>query len=218
MPHNPHRAPKVTLPKARKKTKEELNQLQSDRVKGKPVELAYPKSEKQDCSKKNNKWDMSELYSSRSCYTAQQKLQAVTAYVMTGTVRGSARITGLTPQLISEWKNKSSWWPDAYAAVKVQKQEEMDGIMTSIIHFAGEEVVDRLLNGDEVITKDGDLIRKKMSGKDTAWTLAIVSDKRALLRGDPTSRTEKIDQNKLIEALKQSFEDMGKNAKVVSEQ
>jgi hypothetical protein len=178
---------------------------------------AYPEAPKQDCSEPNNEFDLSELYSSRAKYTAQQKLEAVTAYVMTGTISGASRLTGLSTQLMSEWKNRATWWPDAYAAVKVQKQEEMDGVMTSIIHLAAEEVVDRLLNGDEVITKDGDLMRKKMSGKDIGWIMAVTHDKRALLRGDPTSRTEKVDTAKMLDALTKRFEEMGAT-RVVSEQ
>lgn len=212
------RAVRITKPKAKKITVEEHNEIR--RVNGRKNLgiMCYEKAEPQDCTEPNNEFDISELYSSRAQYTAQQKLEAVTAFVMTGTVMGAVRLTGIKHQLIYEWKNKSSWWPDAYRAVKVQKQEEMDGAMTAIIHVASEEVIDRLLHGDEVITKDGDTVRKKMTGKDSAWVLSIIHDKRALLRGDPTSRTEKIDQKQLIEDLAKKFEEMGSNAKVVSEQ
>jgi len=184
------------------------------------IHQAYPKALPQPCKLKNNEFDYADLYEARSNYTAEQKISAVTAYVMTGTTTGASRLTGLKQQLICEWKNKANWWPDAYKAVKIAKQEEMDGAMTALIHVAAEEVMDRLLNGDEVISKDGDPVRKKMSGKDSAWVLAIMSDKRALLRGDPTSRTEKVDTNALLEKLADKFEQMAQkeDPTIVSEQ
>ena len=187
------------------------------RSKGTSVATAYPKADRIDIGRKNNDWDLSDLYSPRANYTVEEKLAATTAYVLTGTALGASRLTGISNKTISDWKLHASWWPDAYRAVKIQKQEEMDGIMTSIIHFAGEELIDRLCNGDEVLTKDGDIRMKKLTGKDVAWILAIIHDKRALLRGDPTSRQEKVDTNKLLDQMAKKFEDMGR-AKVINEE
>ena len=174
-------------------------------------ELVYPVAKKQPVLEQNE-FDLADLYSSKARYTAEQKLQAVTAYVMTGTILGASRLTGLSKQLISEWKNRAMWWDDAYHYCKKQKQEEADGIMTSIIHLAAEETLDRIVNGDEVINKDGDVVRRKMGGKELATTMAITFDKRALLRGEPTSRTERVDTNQVMEELKEQFADMAKNA------
>ena len=60
------------------------------------------------------------------------------------------------------------------------------------------------------IDKNGDVVRRQMSGKDKAWVMGITFDKRALLRGDPTSRTEKVDQKALISELKEDFEAMAR--------
>ena len=172
--------------------------------------MAYPAAKKHRKQVPNNEYDLAALYSSRAKYTAEEKLAAVTAYVMTGSVRGVVRLTGLKQQVISDWKNNSSWWPDAYATVKKEKQEEVDGTLTSIIHAAAGGVMDSILHGDEVIDKNGDLVRRQMSGKDKAWVMGITFDKRALLRGDPTSRTEKVDQKALISELKEDFEAMAR--------
>ena len=172
------------------------------------VEMAYPKADPYKKQVPNNELDLSSLYSSLAKYTADEKLAAVLAYVMTGSVRGVVRITGFKQQVVSDWKNNSSWWPDAYAAVKKDKQEEVDGFLTSIIHASAGGVMDAIMNGDEVIDKNGDLVRRQMSGKDKAWVMGITFDKRALLRGDPTSRTEKVDQTRLIDELKDQFAQM----------
>jgi len=174
------------------------------------VEQSYVKAPPHVKQVNNTEYDLASLYSPLAKYTAEEKLAAVLAYVMTGSVRGVVRLTGFKQQVISDWKNNSSWWPDAYAKVKKQKQEEIDGSLTSIVHPSAGAIMDRILNGDEVIDKNGDLVRRAMSGKDVAWIFGITFDKRQLLRGDPTSRTEKVDQGAMIEELKDSFSKMAR--------
>ena len=174
-------------------------------------ELAYPEAQRhKKYELKPNKYDLAELYSSKARYTVEEKLAAVLAYVMTGSVRGVVRLTGFRQQTISAWKNESSWWTDAYMSIKKEKQDEIDGGLTTIIHAASSEIIDRITNGDEFIDKNGDARRKKMTGKELAWVMGISYDKRALLRGDPTSRTEKVDYNKQLEDLRAEFGAMAK--------
>lgn len=167
-----------------------------------------PKHKKHDL--RPNKYDLADLYSSKARYTADEKLAAVLAYVMTGSVRGVVRLTGFKQQTISDWKNNSSWWPDAYMAVKQQKQEEIDGGLTTIIHAASGEILDRIMNGDEILDKNGDKCRIKIKGKELSWIMGISFDKRALLRGDPTSRTEKVDTKTQMEDLRKEFGNMAR--------
>ena len=168
-------------------------------------ELAYPEAPPHKKQLKSNKYDLAELYSAKARYTAEEKLSAVLAYVMTGSVRGVIRLTGFRQQTISDWKNNSSWWTDAYMTIKKEKQDEIDGGLTPIIHAASGEIIDRIINGDEFIDKNGDPRRKKMSGKELAWVMGISYDKRALLRGDPTSRTEKVDTQQQMADLRKEF-------------
>lgn len=169
------------------------------------TEMAYPKAPTAKKQVPSNKYDLAELYSSRAKYTAEEKLAAVLAYVMTGSIRGVVRLTGLKQQVVSDWKNNSLWWPDCYMTMKRDKQEEVDGSLTTIIHAANGEMLDRIINGDEIIDKNGDAVRRKMSGKELAWVMGISFDKRALLRGDPTSRTEKVDTKQQMADLRKEF-------------
>ena len=174
-----------------------------------PRPYKYPKSV---VDLPSNEYDYSELYSSKANYTVEQKLAAVTAYVMTGSCTESAKLCGFKQmQTVSEWKNKSTWWPDAYMAVKKEKNEEMDSTMTTIIHTAANEILDRLQNGDEVLDKNGDLRRKKMGGKEVATVMGITFDKRALLRGDPTSRTERVDTTKLLANVREQLAEIARD-------
>ena len=183
-----------------------MNELTSKKPTLGRFEQVYPKVERhKKYDLRPNKYDLAELYSSKARYTVEEKLAAVLAYVMTGSVRGVVRLTGFKQQTISSWKNESSWWGDAYASIKKEKQDEIDGGLTTIIHAASGEMLDRIMNGDEIIDKFGETRRKKMTGKELAWVMGISYDKRALLRGDPTSRTEKVDYNKQLEDLRAEF-------------
>lgn len=154
----------------------------------------------------NNEYDMlADIYSPKARYEPEIKIAAVAAFVATGTVRGTARATGLSKQCISEWKNKSQWWPGVYQKIKKDKQEELDARLTTLIHKAFDEMEDRLINGDEVITKDGDKERKKISARDLSMVGGIMYDKRAMLRGDPTSISAKASPQEILSSLKEEL-------------
>ena len=155
---------------------------------------------------------MSDMYHPLAQYTPEQKLSAVLAYFETGTTRGASRICGVNQQLISEWKNKSQWWPAAYEKVKKDRQDELDANLTSLIDLAFEEAKDRIMNGDEVIDKNGEIVRRKMGGKELVTSAAIMVDKRAIIRGDPTtiSANKNTDPKLLLEQLGEQFTKIAK--------
>src|SRR5439155_3126609 len=94
--------------------------------------------------------------------------------------------------------------------VKDDDNEVVDAKFTEIVHKSLACIVDRLDNGDFVFnSKTGKLDRKPVSARDLSLVSAINVDKRQLLRGLPTSRSEtsvsKQDFDRL-EKLKQTFE------------
>jgi len=155
--------------------------------------------------------ELSDLYAPNGKYTPEEKVAAVMSYVISGTSKKASRNlenqTGLKvpPDTIRWWKNSSIWWPDVYAEMKKKKQDELDGAFTSFIHTAIEGMEDRIKNGDHVVTKTGEIIRKPMSGKDIGWLMGVTFDKRQLLRGDPTSRVEKTSEGERLDKLEQLF-------------
>lgn len=157
--------------------------------------------------KRDSDWelDLNELYAPNGKYTPEEKLYAVVCYMVEGNSIKASKRCGVPPDTIRWWKNESSWWNDAMREARRQYQDMLDARLTSIIHKATDEFEDRLINGDEVITKGGGLAKKKMGGRDVATSMAILYDKRALLRGDPTSNPGKGSSNQL-DALAQKFE------------
>lgn len=169
------------------------------------VEKQSPPKEYENLGDEKIQLDLNELYSPHSKYTPEQKMYAVVAYMVTGSSIKAEKMTGIDASTIRWWKTKSEWWDKALAEARRTKQDALDAHLTGLIHRSAEEFEDRLLNGDEVVDKYGDTHRKKMSGRDIATTLGILFDKRALIRGDPTSNSGA--SSSQLKDLSQKFED-----------
>lgn len=157
--------------------------------------------------------DLSDLYHPNSYYTPEQKVNAVMTFVMTGTIKKSAKIIGMPQQTLNEWKNKAVWWDDTVRECRKKKQDELDSMYTVLIHDIVGQVADRVENGDTKVDRNGVVTKIPMTGKDLAITMAVTFDKRQLLRGEATSRVEKVSEKERIERLADSFKEMSKKMK-----
>lgn len=205
----PRNRVKKVKPKLTKEQRAEQARINGAKNKGNE---AYPVAEPLVLPPATDEDLLADIYSPRANIPPEIKLAAVNAYMLTGTTRGAERLSGVSHQTISEWKNKSQWWTPVLAKVKKDKQEELDARITKILDKALGKFEERLELGDEVITKDGDRAHKQMGGRDVATSFAILYDKRAMLRGDPTSISAKADQKTLLEDLKSEFAAMAKEA------
>jgi len=156
----------------------------------------------------------SDLYDPRSKYSPEEKMSAVIAYVLTGSAWKAEKITGLKAKTIQGWKQQAPWWPEAIRRVRKQKQDELDGRITGIINKALDEIEDRVMNGDEIYDGAGRVKRRRMTGQQLASTLSSLFDKRALVRGDPTARTEKVTIEQDLKVLADRLEKMAAKAQL----
>lgn len=153
--------------------------------------------------------DLADLHTRHTMYSPEQKIAAAQAYLITGTSVQAQKYCGVKADIIRNWKTKSTWWPDLFIQVKKQKNDELEANFTRILDTSLGQLEDRLSDGDYKLQKDGSIIRLPMGGKEIAIILAIMYDKRALLRGDVTSRVEKKDGNAMI-LLQNKFEEIAK--------
>ena len=153
--------------------------------------------------------DLADLYSSNTKYSPEQKVAAAQAYLITGTSIQAQKFCGVKADVIRKWKSESVWWADLFQQVKKSKNDELEASFTRIMDSSLVVIADRLENGDSKVQKDGSLIKVPMGGKETAIILSIMYDKRALLRGDVTSRVEKKDGNAMA-LLQTKFEEIAK--------
>lgn len=149
----------------------------------------------------------------RNHFTDEEKLNAVCVFAVAGNSRRVAEITGIPEGTIRSWKT-TEWWNEAMSRILVEQDEELNTKLTKLIDKAVDSVNDRLENGDFIYdSKKGTLVRKPVSAKDLTVVTAIAVDKRQLLRGQPTSRIEKISQEERLLSLAKKFEEFDKFSK-----
>lgn len=156
-------------------------------------------------------FDISVLYRANSKYSPEQRLFAVYAYVITGSARKASRLTGVEEGHLLSWKKTSPWWDDAVKEVRRVKGEQMDSMLTSLMHQTGGEMEDRLINGDEVVGRNGESYKKKVGFRELSYAMKVMSEQRALLRGEATSRREVKDSSgEAMKELRTKLEDLSR--------
>lgn len=164
--------------------------------------------------------ELKDLYACNGSYTPEEKIEAVMAYMVTGTSRKASKLCGVPEGTIRWWKSQSLWWDDLMKECRRKKQDELDAMTTGVIHRAVEQIEDRVQNGNTKTTKDGVPFNAPLTAGELSMVVGILFDKRQLLRGDPTSRTENVSESQRLEELQKNFEKMaseiqGYNAKVI---
>ena len=154
---------------------------------------------------------LADIYDPRARIAPEVKIHAAACFMMTGTVNGAERLSGIDHRTISDWKNNSEWWPTVLQKVRKEKQDELDAKLTALIHTSTDALEDRLENGVEVLTKDG-FKKQSMSARDIINAISTLYDKRAMLRGDPTSITQKTTSSDVLNELKATFAEAGRKA------
>ena len=187
---DPFRVPKTTNPnRVGKKGRKPLV--------SKPHECLTPEEQQ---------FELSDLYSANGKWSVEDKVAAATQYAITGNSKQAGKLTGIPPATIRWWKTESSWWPELLKEVRKAHAEELDGLQTNLIHKSAQELADRLENGDEVLDKNGEIRRKKLGGRDLVIIHGTLYDKRALSRGNPTSKVERSDYEALTQLAEQMAE------------
>lgn len=141
-----------------------------------------------------DKLELSLLYDPRSKYNPKQKVKACAYYMVYSNASQVERMTKIPAHTVRKWKSEAEWWQPTLQWLRKQKQDELDSMLTGVIHSAVDEIKDRLDKGDYVLHR-GNLIRVPVKAKDMAYIAHNIFDKRALLRGDVTSVSGKTINN-----------------------
>lgn len=149
----------------------------------------------------------------RAKYDKDTVIQAGRLYLVYGNYQRVSTELGVDRTTVRNWANKD-WWPVLLEELKYLKNIELDSKYTHALEKSLSELMDRLENGDEVIdTKSGTKHRKKIGARDAALISAIMYDKRALLRGDPTQIKENnFNLNDRMDQLQGMFEKIARKS------
>ena len=136
-----------------------------------------------------------------------KRIEVATLFAVLGNLKKVAAISGISESTIRGWR-KEEWFKKLLAEIRDENDEKIDAKFTEIIDKTLDLVQERLENGDYVVTKNGDLVRKPVGIRDLSLTAAINFDKRQLVRGKPTSRTETVTNQEQLTKLAEQFKQL----------
>ena len=145
-------------------------------------------------------------------YSDKKKVEALTIFAVTGNIAEVERLTGVTRHIFKKWQ-KEEWFHEALEDLRNENDHQFDAAFTDIIEKLIGAINDRVANGDHVVLRDGTIIRKPVSLRDVIGAMMITIDKRQLLRGKPTSRSESVSVENRLEKLVMHFESLAKKGR-----
>lgn len=113
-------------------------------------------------------------------YTEKDRAYALSVYAETNNLSEASRKSGIAKQTIHYWLQDDetlAFVDDIRTVLRSRCAFEL--VELTALSFRAAK--DSLLNGDEVVLKDGSIVRRKVSGRDAMMMGAIAMDKHILL-------------------------------------
>jgi hypothetical protein len=142
----------------------------------------------------------------KGMFPVAKQFEAATLYAATGNFELTSEKTSVPIKYLRQW-SVEPWFREILIQFRQENLTKLESSFTRVIDKAMSEIEERLELGDVVMTKGGALVRKPVAIRDLAIVQAINIDKRQLIRGEPTSRSESTstDSKKVLEDLASKF-------------
>lgn len=95
-------------------------------------------------------------------WPVEKRIEVVTKTLALGNMRLVSELTGVSYQLIREWKQEP-WWPEIVAEIRASRTSALDTKLSKLVDKSLETVADRLEYGNLFMNKKGELERKPLS-------------------------------------------------------
>ena len=143
-------------------------------------------------------------------WTDKKKIEVVTSYLALGKAPMVEAVTGVPSQTIRIWKMQP-WWKDLVKEIQTSEDQELDGKLSRVIDKSIDVINDRLEKGDFILdSRSGSIKRVPVKFKDTHRVASDLLDKRNVLRGKPTSITERVSTDDVLKRLALQFQEFTK--------
>ena len=143
-------------------------------------------------------------------WSDKKKIEVVTSYLALGKAPMVEAVTGVKAQTIRIWKMQP-WWKDLVREIQMSEDQELDGKLTKIIDKSLDVINDRLEKGEFILdSRSGTIKRVPVKLRDTHRVTSDLLDKRNVLRGKPTSITERVSTEDVLKKLAQQFQEFTK--------
>jgi hypothetical protein len=160
---------------------------------------------------------LKQAHHNRRWIPEEKRIEAATLYAATRDLKTVQKVTNLSISQLRKWQDEP-WWNNVVSRVVKDNNDQLDAALTDIIDECKEQIKDRLTHGDVKLNyKTGETIKVPLAARELTMTLAILFDKRQLIRGEATSRTESISSDKRLEQLREEFTKFSKAIEIEGE-
>lgn len=151
----------------------------------------------------------------RRHYSDSQKIEAVTTYLMLGSLRMTASMLKISINTLKLWR-KSEWWKDVERDLRTQEDLQLSKRLQQIVNKSLDVIEDRMDHGDFVYDqKLGEMRRKPVSMRDTNKILTDMQDRRDVLIDRHLSE-QSVSTDKIEKTLKNLAEEFARIANQVT--
>ena len=141
-----------------------------------------------------------------SWFPQQTKIDACTMYCVYGDVDEVSKLTKVPVKYIRQWKEEP-WWSEIQKKVFVEQNEKLGSRISSVLDKSLGEIEERLVNGDYLWdVRKSKLVRKPIDTKVLSNLFNNLVNRRQLIRGEPTSITNKVGVDDRLKFLAEQFE------------
>lgn len=144
-------------------------------------------------------------------YPESKKIEAVTTFVACGNKKKAAELAKVPYHTLYAWL-KEPWAHQIIDEMRQENDMSLDAKISENIGLALEQVKDRVINGDVIVTRHGEQIRVPMKGRDLAVIANTSIDKSRVIRGKPTSISETQSIAGRLEKLVTHFTELAQKA------
>ena len=162
---------------------------------GKPIVLVKQRGSALKQEHHNNLW-----------WPEDKRIEVATLWAVLRDVKQVSDLSKVSAQVIRKWKDEP-WFHNIVSRVVKEKNDILDQKLTGVIDACAIQIQERLTQGDTKVNyKTGEVYTAPLDARGLALVMGIIFDKRQLLRGEATSRTETISFDRRLENLKETFE------------
>jgi len=149
----------------------------------------------------------------RGMWPEEKYIEAATLFACVGNLQRVSELTGIATKTLRGWTREQRF-KDLLKEIRSENNEKIDAKFTEIIEKSADLILDRLEHGDyRWDTRSQQTVRVPVGAKDLSLVTAINIDKRQLIRGEPTSRTEQISEPDRLDKLAKQFESIANKFK-----
>lgn len=141
-----------------------------------------------------------------------KRVEVVTTYLALGKAPLVEAVTGVPRATIRQWKIQP-WWKELEHQIQAEDDLELSGKLKKVVDKSLDVVSERIQNGEfKLDSRTGKVVRIPVSVRDAHRVTVDLIDKYQLIRGKPTTRSEKVENADVLVKLAQQFMEWAKLA------